>query len=212
MGKGIYTSFLALSLLLTGCNNISENDWVQTSQSNEQEQKINSLTTYGNSDSESEEEEIKEVEQVKTEFWPATPTNKMAKDKVVKVLEGDLIQLESGEKFRLLGISTKTNTDYKRIYTEITEEFAVSYLKDTLLNKTVYIEQNASYPRNPQGEDTGYVWIGNSEKLININAKLLESGYAVTERIDNVTLYDKDFKQLENEARSDEIGIWRTEK
>lgn len=200
-------SLLLTSLLLTGCTGISEDSWVEN---NSKENEIRAIV-QPSSDTNQTNDSPK-LEQVKTEFWPTAPKFKMAKFTVTNVLEGDLIEVNGEEKIRLLGISTKTPTRYKRVYFEVQEELAIKYLKETILNKTVYLEQNPQFPRNPNGESVAYVWIGNADKLKNVNAMLLENGYAISERVENVTVYDDSFKRIENTANKNKVGIWNNNK
>ena len=202
-------TILLTSLLLTGCNGISEDSWVVSSSSKEDD--IRTIV-QPNSDTSQPKEDAPKIEQVKTEFWPTTPKFKMAKFTVTKVLEGDLVEVNGKDKVRLLGVSTKTSKTYKRVYYEINEELAIQYLKETILNKTVYLEQNPQFPRNPNGETVAYMWFGNADKLKNVNAMLLESGYAIAERVENVTVYDDTFKKLENTANNNKVGIWKNYK
>lgn len=206
---------LLTAVFLTGCSSISENDWVQAPD-NTMENKINTIVEPGSNggkkDNNDSSVEPTTVEQVKTEFWPEPPRFKMKKFTVTKILEGDLIQVDGQEKVRLLGVSTKTPKDYKRVYLEVTEEFTIQYLSEQLLNKTVYLEQHPKFPRNPDGETVAYVWIGNAKKLSNINARMLENGMALAERIENVTIYDETFKKLENQANKSGIGFWKEQK
>lgn len=208
-------TLLLTTVMLAGCNSVNENDWVQSSDDSLQS-KIDSIVEPGGNGGNKKENESSEpskmVEQVKTEFWPESPRFKMGEFTVTKILEGDLIQVNGQEKVRLLGISTKTSKEYKRVYFEVPEKLAVQYLSETILNKTVYLEQHPKFPRNPEGETVAYVWLGNADKLSNVNALMLEKGVALSERIESVTIYDETFKKLENQANKENIGFWKNQK
>lgn len=202
---------LFTTLLLTGCNSINESSWVETSN---KEKDILSIVKPDDSRADTENKEgsnIKkpEIEQVKTEFWPQAPKFKFGKFTVSKIIEGNLIEVNGKEKVRLLGISTKTPNQYKRVYLKVPEELAIQYLSDEILNKTVYLEQHPKFPRNPDGETVAYVWMGDAEKLSNVNARMLEKGVALSDRIENVTVYDETFKKLENKANQSKMGFWK---
>ncbi|MEX3623586.1 thermonuclease family protein [Viridibacillus arvi] len=201
-------SLLSLALLLTGCSSSGNGSWEDTFQADLSG--LEEVLPYSTGENVTKDNERKEeVEKVKTEFWPQSATFKMKKSTVTKILDGDLIVISGGEKIKLLGITTEENRGNGRIYHYIPKEKTVAFLNKTILNKTIYIEQNPVYPKNEKGESLAYVWIGNAEKLKNVNAILLKNGLALTERMDPVSVYDKTFKSIENEAQTNQFGLWK---
>ncbi|AIJ05413.1 nuclease (SNase domain protein) [Methanocaldococcus bathoardescens] len=145
--------------------------------------------------------------------------------KVVKVVDGDTVYVNvNGElwKIRLLGVDTPetykknnpheyyllngtpiTNTTYLKIWGEKAKYFA----KKQLENKTVIIVFDNEAPKKDKyGRYLAYIFINNSNNLINFNEELLKYGYARV-YISNFELKDE-FLEVEREAKENRIGLW----
>jgi micrococcal nuclease len=203
INKFVGVTFLSIAFVLTGC---SSYEGVENSVDSNALQKA---LPYQKTPAAEQEKEKTIVENVETDFWPEMAKFKMREGTVTDILKGDVIEINGTERVRLLGIKANhSNEKRTRIYHEIPEEKTIQFLKDLLQNKKVYIEQNPEYPSDTNGETLAYVWIGDSEQLKNVNALLLKEGLAITERMDPASVYDATFKRIENEARTNQIGLW----
>ncbi len=145
--------------------------------------------------------------------------------KVVKVVDGDTVYVDvNGKlwKIRLLGVDTPetykknnpneyylldgtpiTNTTYLKIWGIKAKYFA----KKQLENKTVIIVFDKEAPKKDRyGRYLAYIFINNSNNLINFNEELLKYGYARV-YISDFELRDK-FLEVEKEAKEDRVGLW----
>ncbi len=114
--------------------------------------------------------------------------------RVLRVVDGDTLELENSMKIRLLGI----NTPEKNM---LHSELAVNYLKNTILNKTVQIEtiETDKYARM-----LSYVFYEGQ----NINEQIVKKGYAHAYYYGKDKYYN-DIMEAEKLARESEIGIWK---
>lgn len=201
----INASLLTVALLLSGCSGSSDSLEPATIS----ETDLRNMLPYTDTTVKTSVGEDIQIENVQTEFWPEAATFKMGESTVTKILEADLIELDGKYKVRLLGVKTEDSGEDGRIYYEFSKDKIVAFLEETILNKTVYVEQNPNTPTNNVGESLAYVWMGNSEKLTNVNALLIKNGLAISGRMEHVTVYDKSFKTLENEAKLNKVGMWK---
>ena len=112
---------------------------------------------------------------------------------VARVIDGDTIELDSGQKLRLKGI----NTPEKSIigYAE-----ANDFLKKLSENKSLNAEIIGT---DKYGRGLSYIFIDNQ----NINELILKKGLGTLYYYEKDSYY-KDLKRAENIAREKEIGIW----
>ena len=145
--------------------------------------------------------------------------------RVVKVVDGDTVYVNvNGElwKIRLLGVDTPetykknnpyeyyllngtpiTNTTYLKIWGEKAKYFA----KKQLENRTVIIVFDNEAPKKDKyGRYLAYIFINNSNNLVNFNEELLKYGYARV-YISDFELKDE-FLEVEREAKEDRVGLW----
>jgi len=113
---------------------------------------------------------------------------------VLRVIDGDTLELENQIKIRLLGINTPEKN--QKYYDE-----AAQLLKKLAENKTIKIKWQDS---DKYGRILAYAFLG--KKLV--NKEILEKGFA------NLYYYEKDnyysnMKQAEEKARQEEAGIWK---
>jgi micrococcal nuclease len=127
-------------------------------------------------------------------FQPIHPEN--PEQTVVRVLDGDTLELENGERIRLLGI------DAPELGEPFFEEAKLA-LEGMVLNKVVKIEKDSSLDKDKYGRSLGYVFL--YDKLV--NCEMVRLGLAKS-------IVQEEFKyyyclQLaEQEAREKKIGIW----
>lgn len=112
---------------------------------------------------------------------------------VIKVIDGDTLEIEGGEKVRLLGINTP---EKKEFYANE----AISFTKQ-LENKTILLEV---FDKDKYGRNLGYVFLDN--KLF--NEEILIRGYAHFYSYED-DKYTSQLKKAEEYARERELGIWK---
>jgi len=116
--------------------------------------------------------------------------------KVQRIIDGDTIVLENGERVRLIGIDTPER--YEDYYEE-----AAQYLEKLISNETIYLEQDIS-ERDKYGRLLYYIYT--KDKFV--NAEMVASGYARAYPYEPDTKYYRLFDCLEQEAKEKELNIW----
>jgi micrococcal nuclease len=115
---------------------------------------------------------------------------------VVGVVDGDTLELEDGQRVRLLGINTPEKG--QSYYKEATE-----VLRDLILNRTVLLETDES-DRDKYGRLLRHVYV-NGE---NVGLVLIREGYANTFFISPDLKHMQEFQQAERYAQGRGLGIW----
>lgn len=126
------------------------------------------------------------------------PEPKDGKYKVIEVIDGDTVKLETGEKFRFLGIDTP---EINARWGPEAKEFVIQIL----LNKKVRVEFD-QIKLDRYGRLLGYLWVNN----FLIQEKLLEEGYAKILLMPHEAKpkYLDRMKKAESWARQSHDGIW----
>lgn len=134
---------------------------------------------------------------------PSNPHTSKATVNVVKVLDGDTLELASGEKVRLIGIDTPEKDQF--YYKE-----AKNQLKKLVEDRDVALEYDVQ-PTDKYGRLLSYVWLAdtkNPEQEIFVNKSMIEEGYANVYTIPPNVKYVEIFVQAQKEARKDSKGLW----
>ena len=115
--------------------------------------------------------------------------------KVTKVLDGDTLDVNNGERIRLIGINTPEKNEC--YYKEATEE-----LKKLTEGKVILLEiDNAD--KDKYGRLLRVVYV----KGINVNSHMIEKGFARV--FDEFPSLDyNSLKQLEKIAKEKNLGLW----
>lgn len=117
--------------------------------------------------------------------------------KVIRIIDGDTLELENNQKVRLLGINTP---EKKKPFSKE----ATKYLEDKTLNKTISLE-NFGYDK--YGRILGYIFIENE----NINEEILRQGLATLYYYEKDNYYNS-LKNAEEKARQNEVNLWKKSK
>lgn len=119
------------------------------------------------------------------------------KVKVVRVIDGDTFEIESGEKVRMIGINTPEISD-------IFGKEAKYYLSELILNKTVELQSdNISKDRDRYQRLLRYVILDGTD----INKLLIADGFAFA-YLKYRFGKKNNYKQAQIQARAENKGIW----
>lgn len=133
-------------------------------------------------------------------FWHEsyTPSDILARAFVVRVIDGDTIELEDGHRVRYLGIDTPESGEYYA-------ENATARNKELVEGKTVEL-QRGNRDQDEYGRLLRYVYIDG----VFVNAELIAGGYAKAYIFDPDDRYSQILVQLEQYAKTRELGLWAT--
>jgi micrococcal nuclease len=126
------------------------------------------------------------------------PEPKDGKYKIIEVIDGDTVKLETGEKFRFLGI------DAPEINIRWGPE-AKEFNEKTLLNKKVRVEFD-KVKLDRYGRLLGYLWVDDTL----VNEAIVERGYAKVNLIKGEVKpkYLDRLQKAESWAKQNHDGVW----
>jgi micrococcal nuclease len=130
---------------------------------------------------------------------------------VAKVLDGDTLALDSGEKVRMIGVNTPETVKSGSPVQPFGEE-ASQYTKSQLEGKKVYLETDAE-EKDSYGRTLAYVYVAEPQAPDEIsqnmfNAMLLRGGYAQLMTIKPNVKYQTLFQDLQKNAHAQNKGLW----
>ena len=117
--------------------------------------------------------------------------------KVKRVIDGDTIELENGEKVRLIGIDTPEAGQH---YGKEASNFTRKLVEGKQVRIIFDVQKKDRYNRL-----LAYVFLEDSTFL---NAELLKQGYAKIATYPPNVKYVEEFRQLDQEARENVRGLW----
>lgn len=120
--------------------------------------------------------------------------------KVSRVIDGDTIEIEGGEKVRYLGVNTPESTTKKECFGH---EAAVRN-RELVEGKVVRLERG-KLDREKYGRLIRYVYVDG--KLVNL--ELIREGYAFAYMVKGMNRADE-FENAEREARDARRGMWKS--
>ena len=123
--------------------------------------------------------------------------------KVTRVIDGDTIEIEGGEKVRYLGIDTPETVDPRKPVQCFGIE-ASKKNKELVEEKTVRLEKDIT-DRDKYSRLLRYVWVDD----LFVNLELVKQGYASSYTYPPDVKYEKEFLAAEKEAREAERGLWK---
>lgn len=128
---------------------------------------------------------------------------------VTKVSDGDTIWANN-EKIRIIGINTPEIKNKEKFSHE-----AKDLTESLILNKKVYLEKDLE-ERDQYNRLLRYVWLREPEKINReeiekntIEGILLSKGYARVYTFKPNTKYRKYFKEIEDKAKKEKVGMWK---
>lgn len=126
---------------------------------------------------------------------------------VTKVVDGDTIDLETGQVVRLIGIDTPETVDPRRPVGCFGKE-ASNETKSLLTNKKVILQKDVSevdkYKRLLR-----YVYLPlDNGQILFVNDYLIREGFAKVLTYPPDVKYNEQFRQAERKAREESKGLW----
>lgn len=118
--------------------------------------------------------------------------------KVTKVIDGDTIEIEGGQKVRLIGIDAPEKKGEECFNKESTK-----YLSDLILEKVVKLEKDVS-ETDRYGRLLRYIYLGDNF----INKTMVYEGFAWSLTYPPDVKYSGDFMDAEKKARENNKGLW----
>ena len=129
---------------------------------------------------------------------------------VTKVIDGDTIELENGQKVRYIGIDTPETVDPRR-KVECFGKEASDKNKELVLNKRVQLVKDVS-ETDKYGRLLRYVYVNDpsidSGQVIFVNNTLVREGFANASTYPPDVKFALQFKKAEEEARAQGKGLW----
>lgn len=123
--------------------------------------------------------------------------------KVARVVDGDTIEIEGGEKVRLIGVNTPETKDPRKPVEYFGQE-AYEFTKSLLEGKDVYLEYDVE-KTDRYGRILAYIYLADGTF---VNAELVKQGYAQVMTIPPNVKYADLFVELQREAREADKGLW----
>ncbi|MCL5411551.1 MAG: thermonuclease family protein [Patescibacteria group bacterium] len=122
--------------------------------------------------------------------------------RVSRVVDGDTVEIEGGQKVRYIGINTPETVDPRKPV-ECFGSKASLKNKELVEGKEVRLEKDVS-ETDQYGRFLRYVYVGN----VFVNDYLVRQGYAQISTFPPDVKYQEQFKEAEKEARENNRGLW----
>lgn len=134
----------------------------------------------------------------------ATQQSSRVKAVVVKVVDGDTFEIESGKRVRLIGIDTAESVHPDQSRNTEFGKTASAYTKSMLEGKVVYLEKDVS-ETDKYGRLLRYVYLENGTFY---NELLVKEGMAKPATFPPDVKYADVFVKAQQYARENNIGLW----
>jgi micrococcal nuclease len=144
----------------------------------------------------------------------ATPTSSPVSEifKVTRVIDGDTIEIETGERVRYLGIDAPETVDPRKPVQCFGIE-ASKKNKELVEGKTVRLEKDIT-DKDKYDRLLRYVYLdpsppgGGSGQVLFVNLELVKQGFAFSYTYPPDVKYQKEILAAEQEAREQKRGLW----
>jgi len=133
-----------------------------------------------------------------------TADNTWVTVKVARVIDGDTIEIDGGQKVRYIGIDTPETVDPRKAIQCFGKE-ASNKNKQLVEGKFVRLEKDIS-ETDKYGRLLGYVWLDNTL----INEYLVKVGFAHVSTFPPDVKYEKQFLQAQQYAQKNSLGLWQS--
>lgn len=129
--------------------------------------------------------------------------------RVTRIIDGDTVEIQTGEKVRYIGIDTPELT-HPKLGKECFGEEAKEINASLVLNKRVRLEKDVS-DTDRYGRLLRYVFVlDDDEQEIFVNHYLVTQGFALASTYPPDVKYQDIFKNAEREARTRTVGLWKS--
>ncbi len=185
IGKGrVNKSFLNDEIQRIAVNNSTQNNIIKQNEENKS-------NNYNQNNSSNEDNQL-----TSDQLVVLPNVNSLRQAKVIRILDGDTIEIEGGERVRYLGINAPESG--QPFSTEATRE-----------NERLVAGRTVSLEFDVQTQDRyqrllAYVWVGD----VLVNEEIVQNGYAVSETIQPNVKYQDIILKAQQEARSACRGLW----
>lgn len=126
---------------------------------------------------------------------------------VTKVVDGDTVEISTGQTVRLIGIDTPETRDPRRPVGCFGKE-ASNETKNLLSGKEVILQKDVS-ETDKYGRLLRYVYLPLSNvQVLFVNDYLVREGFAKALTFPPDIKYNEQFRQAEREAREERRGLW----
>lgn len=132
-----------------------------------------------------------------------TPKIQIETVRVIRVIDGDTIEIEGGQKIRYIGIDTPETVQSNELVVCNGVE-ASAKNSELVLNKLIRLEKDVS-DTDQYGRLLRYIWIDNTL----INEELVQEGYALASSYPPDVKYQERLNQAQREAREGSKGLWK---
>lgn len=129
---------------------------------------------------------------------------------VTEVIDGDTIEVSTGETVRLIGVNTPESTNEVEPY----GKEAAKYTEEMLLGETVWLTKDSS-DVDQYGRQLRFVWLEEPTAFTEdefrekcFNAQLVLNGYATAYTFEADDTYSEYFKKFDREAQAEGVGMW----
>lgn len=121
---------------------------------------------------------------------------------VARVVDGDTIEIEGGERVRYIGMNTPETVDPRRPVQCFGKE-ASNKNKELVEGNNVHLEKDIS-ERDQYGRLLRYVFLGDQF----INLEMVKQGYAYADTFPPDVKYQEEFLTAQRAARAAKRGLW----
>lgn len=122
--------------------------------------------------------------------------------KVVRVIDGDTIEIESGQKVRYIGIDTPETVDPRNL-PQCFGSQAAAKNRELVEGKNIYVEKDIS-ETDKYGRLLRYIYVDN----IFVNDYLVREGFAYASSYPPDIKYQNQLRQAQIEAQQQNRGLW----
>lgn len=122
--------------------------------------------------------------------------------KITRVIDGDTIEIEGGERVRYIGIDTPETLDPRKPVQCFGVE-ASNKNKELVERKMVRLEKDIT-DRDKYNRLLRYVWVGDTF----INLELVKQGFAYSYSYPPDIKHQEQFINAQREARENKLGLW----
>lgn len=125
---------------------------------------------------------------------------------VTKVIDGDTIEIETGQKVRYLGVDTPETVDPRRPVECFGKE-AKNKNKQLVEGKRVILEKDIS-ETDKYGRLLRYVYLPMGDNLLFVNDYLIRAGFATVLTYPPDVKFAEQFLKAQSAAKAEKLGLW----